>query len=62
MSGSTGCNRLTGSYEQDGNSLRFKQMATTKMACPPPVDAMERAFLQVLGATTGCNSPGILWN
>jgi heat shock protein HslJ len=58
VSGSTGCNRLMGSYEQDGNSLRFKQMATTKMACPPPVDAMERAFLQVLGVTTGVQLSG----
>ena len=28
------------------------------MACPPPVDAMERAFLQVLGATTAVQISG----
>jgi heat shock protein HslJ len=52
VSGSTGCNRLSGSFEQGADSFRFKQMITTKIGCPPPVHAMERAFLQVLGATT----------
>jgi heat shock protein HslJ len=58
VSGSTGCNRLSGSFEQGADSFRFKQMITTKMACPPPVDAMERAFLQVLGATTAVQLSG----
>ena len=47
-----------GSFEQDTNSFRFKQMATTQMACPPPVDALEKAFLQTMGATTSVRISG----
>ncbi len=33
--GSTGCNRLTGSYTlEEGNRIRFGQMASTLMSCP----------------------------
>ncbi|MCJ7440187.1 MAG: META domain-containing protein [Thermoanaerobaculaceae bacterium] len=46
--GSTGCNRLSGSYELDGNRLRFGALATTRMACPPEVMAVEQAFLRLL--------------
>lgn len=58
VSGSAGCNRLTGSYEKDGNSLRFGQTATTKMACPPPLMTLEQAFLQALGATAAMQISG----
>ena len=51
VSGSTGCNRFTGTFAQTANGFRFSQMAVTKMACPPPLDALERAFLQALNAT-----------
>jgi heat shock protein HslJ len=33
-------------------------MATTQMACPPPVDALEKAFLQTMGATTSVRISG----
>jgi len=49
--GATGCNRFTGSFIQEGESFRFKPLATTRMACPPPRDALERSFLQALGET-----------
>lgn len=39
MVGSTGCNRMAGRYELDGDHLRFLPLATTKMACS---DGMER--------------------
>ena len=45
VSGSTGCNRFTGTYKQDGNNLQFTPLAVTKMACPPPLAALERSFL-----------------
>jgi heat shock protein HslJ len=51
VSGSTGCNRFTGTFEQTADGYRFSKMAVTKMACPPPLDALERAFLQALGVT-----------
>ena len=64
VSGSTGCNRFAGSYQQDGNSLRFTPLAVTKMACPPPLDSLERSFLQALAATTAlrqsCNTLDLL--
>ena len=58
VSGSTGCNRTSGTFEQGADSFRFKQMITTKIGCPPPVDALERAFLKVLGATTAAQLSG----
>jgi heat shock protein HslJ len=38
LSGSDGCNRLTGNYKRSGDALTFGQMAMTQMAC---VDATE---------------------
>jgi heat shock protein HslJ len=58
VSGSTGCNRFTGTYTQDGNSLKFAAMAMTKMACPPPLDALERSFLQATAATASVRKSG----
>ena len=51
VSGSTGCNRFTGTFKQTADGLRFSPLAVTKMACPPPLDALEKAFLQALSAT-----------
>lgn len=47
VSGSGGCNRLAGSYELNGNQLRFSQMAGTLMACMEGMDT-EKAFLDML--------------
>jgi heat shock protein HslJ len=49
VSGSGGCNRLTGHYELSGNHLRFSQMAGTMMACIQGMET-EGAFLQGLGS------------
>jgi heat shock protein HslJ len=48
VSGSSGCNRLMGSYELNGEQLKFGQMAGTRMACPEGMDT-EQAFLKSLG-------------
>ena len=45
--GSGGCNRLTGSYELNGDRLTFGQMAGTMMACLEGMDT-EKAFLDAL--------------
>jgi heat shock protein HslJ len=58
VSGSTGCNRFTGTYQQDGTSLKFSPFAVTKMACPPPLDALERSFLQAMAATAAMRQSG----
>jgi putative lipoprotein len=47
ISGSGGCNRITGSYALEGERLTFKQMAGTMMACVGGMDT-ERAFLDAL--------------
>jgi heat shock protein HslJ len=59
VSGSTGCNRFTGTYKQEGTSLKFSPFAVTKMACPPPLDALERSFLQAMANAAVGNNPGI---
>lgn len=47
VSGSTGCNRLTGSFELTGvNFIKFSPLATTKMACIG--DNVESMFLDAL--------------
>lgn len=46
-----GCNQLIGGYERDGDSLTFGTAAMTRMACPPPLDALERQLSEVLEAT-----------
>jgi heat shock protein HslJ len=40
VSGSTGCNRLNGSYDLTGiNFIKFSPLATTRMACPGNTEA-----------------------
>jgi heat shock protein HslJ len=53
ISGSGGCNRLTGSYEIDGASLHFRQVASTMMACPGDVMPREQEFIKALSAAAG---------
>lgn len=48
VSGSGGCNRVTGSYQLNGEQLIFSHMAGTMMACITGMDT-EKAFLQALG-------------
>jgi heat shock protein HslJ len=43
-----GCNRLTGGYAVDGEMIGIAAAASTRMACPPPVDALEQTLLEVL--------------
>lgn len=46
VSGSGGCNRLTGSLEPIGNRINFGPIAATRMACPSM--EVENQFLKVL--------------
>jgi heat shock protein HslJ len=48
-SGATGCNRWFGSAIFDGASLRFSNVAATRMACPKPAMDRESAFTRMLG-------------
>lgn len=48
FSGSTGCNRIVGSYKQEGSALTMEPGPMTKMACPADVTAQEDAILAAL--------------
>jgi heat shock protein HslJ len=53
VSGSTGCNSTTGSFELSGTDvLAFRQMATTRRACMGNADEVERNFMEVINETT----------
>ncbi|MBS3805205.1 MAG: META domain-containing protein [Oleiphilaceae bacterium] len=49
VTGSDGCNALTGGYRADDSKMEFSRLATTRKACP---EGMEQAkqFLDTLGA------------
>ncbi|MGM7643616.1 META domain-containing protein [Nocardia sp. JW2] len=52
VSGTTGCNRLTGTAQLGpGDEVNF-EVATTKMMCPPEVMEVERHVLDVLDGHT----------
>ncbi len=51
--GSGGCNRFSGQVEISGNRITFPDnMAATLMACPPPMDEVERQFLKAMQSVT----------
>lgn len=50
VAGTTGCNRLMGTYAVSGTGITFGPMATTRMACPP--NNPEASLLTVLGSQT----------
>jgi heat shock protein HslJ len=58
ISGTGGCNRLTGTYELRGDELVFGAVATTMMACPDAVMKQERAMLDALRVTTSYRITG----
>jgi len=59
VSGSTGCNNLTGTYAFDGATLHLSPLATTRMAClNPDVQALETAFLAALQKVTSYRIEG----
>jgi uncharacterized lipoprotein YbaY/heat shock protein HslJ/uncharacterized lipoprotein NlpE involved in copper resistance len=49
VSGSGGCNLLSGSVQLDGELVRFGPLASTRMACPPALMAFERRYVEALG-------------
>jgi heat shock protein HslJ len=53
-----GCNQLAGGFVQEGNALRFAQMASTMMACESPSMELEDRFLKMLGTTTNYRIEG----
>lgn len=49
-----GCNRFRGSYTRDGAAITVPEtVAGTMMACPPPLDTLEREMIGAMVAATG---------
>ena len=51
VAGSTGCNRISGTFMQQGSTLRFGMLAMTRMVGAPDRGAAERAFVAAIEAT-----------
>ena len=58
VGGSTGCNQFTAPYTVDGDAMEIGTVASTRMACPPPADAVERAYLAALGRVAAWHLDG----
>jgi heat shock protein HslJ len=50
--GYTGCNQYSAPYTVDGDSLDIGGLATTRMACEPPRDEVERQYIRALALVT----------
>jgi putative lipoprotein len=51
-SATVGCNGLAGTLTVTGEGIAFGSGASTRMACPPPLDALERSLERSLTAST----------
>lgn len=63
VSGSGGCNRVSGTFQRSGSSLRLSQLAATKMACADPATGeRETQFFAALQTTASyrLHGPGRL--
>lgn len=49
IAGKSGCNNFFGGFERNGNSLSFKQMGSTMMACSDELNKLEHQFLTAIG-------------
>lgn len=59
LSGSGGCNRMSGSFTRSASQLKLGQIAATKMACGDPArNALETQFFQALQATASYRLQG----
>jgi len=57
LSGFAGCNRFMGSYTLGGEGLSSSQLASTRMACVGPGDALETRILGHLEQLQGFEAP-----
>jgi len=48
VSGTGGCNRFSGTYQRRGDTLSFRPLASTRMACPEAVMDQEMRFFAIL--------------
>lgn len=54
--GYTGCNKLKGKYNLNGNTLQLQDLSTTRMSCPSL--ATENRLLEALRGVTGYRKAG----
>lgn len=50
VSGHGGCNRFSGSWQTEGDTIRIGPLASTRMACPEPQMELEAALFGALDA------------
>ena len=60
VAGHSGCNQYTGSFTQDGESLKLGPLAATKMACPPDRMKQEQAWFEMLDKVRGFEATHLL--
>ncbi len=58
ITGRAFCNRFNASFEREGPEMTFGQAAATRMACPQPLMALERAFFDILAAANAATVDG----
>ena len=58
VGGSTGCNHFSAPFTVDGGSMKIGKIGATLMACPPPADAVETAYVAALGMVAGWQMDG----
>jgi len=58
LGGSSGCNNYSAQYQVDGDRISIGPAASTLMACPEPVMALESAYMQALGSAAGYKLDG----
>lgn len=51
-SATVGCNQMSGNLSVTGDRIEFKSGISTLMACPPPLDALEKALSRSLTQST----------
>lgn len=45
-----GCNQFFGSFTLEGEAISLSRAGSTRMACPPPLDALERKLGETIAA------------
>ena len=59
VEGSSGCNSISGTWQQQGGSLRFGALVLTQRAClDPALNRQERTFVRTLVATRSWRTAG----
>jgi len=59
VSGSGGCNQVSGAFVRNGSALQMRQLASTRMACADPAaGAKEAQFFAALQATASYRLSG----